>query len=302
MKRSTYLPLLLAAALLPGLYLASRAVLHSRKRSETYEVAYVPQGRFLRPLSRGLRLTIANFYWLLAVQYIGDQTLRRGSCPDLYPLADLITDLDPDHGYAYQTAGIVLSAAGRLDDSERILRKGIERGPGWWTYPYYIAFNHFFYLGDYAGAAEWADRAARTKGASPHISQLAIALRVKSGDPDDAVRLLAGLREEARDESTRDALDEQYRLAVLQRDFVHIDRAIEEYRTRHGRPPGSVRELVRDGELPAIPVEPYGGAYTVGADGKSHSTVRDFHFKPPEPGRLQPQPSPAASPAPSPKP
>ncbi|HZZ85782.1 MAG TPA: tetratricopeptide repeat protein [Anaeromyxobacteraceae bacterium] len=295
-RRLSFVPLLAAAALLPALLLASRVVLSDQRRPGAYEVSYVPRGKSLSLLSRPVQLTVANFYWLLAVQYIGDQALRRGACEELYPLVDLITDLDPGHGYAYQTAGIVLSAAGRIGESNRILQKGIERGPDWWTYPYYVAFNHFFYLGDYAGAAEWAERAARTKGASPNISHLALAMRVKSGDPDDAVRLLAGLRDEARDESTRGALEEQYRLALLQRDFARIDRASEAFRAARGRPPESVRELIQAGLLAQLPSAPYGGAYTIGPDGRAHSTVRDFHFKPPERGRLEP-PAPAPTPS-----
>ncbi|WP_242395106.1 tetratricopeptide repeat protein [Anaeromyxobacter oryzisoli] len=253
-----------------------------------YDLDYVPRGEALRFLSPGVRLSIADAFWLDTVQYVGDPRGRQRGFEKLYPLVDLVTDLDPGHGYAYQTAGIVLSAQGRLDEADRILNKGMGSGrPNWWTYPFYVAFNHYFYRGDYAEAARWARIAARTPGASPNIAHLALALEVKSGSPDDAVAFLQELRGVAKDEKTAEALDEQYRLALLQRDFARLDAAVAAYRERTGRAPDRLEELVVTGILDQLPPEPYGGRYTIDAEGVVHSSKNDFRFAPAEPGRLQ---------------
>ena len=90
-----------------------------------------PLGAALALASPGIRLSIADFYWLETVQYVGEPRGRERGFEKLLPLADLVTDLDPGHGYAYQTAGIVLSAEGRVDESDVILRKGMQPGrPG----------------------------------------------------------------------------------------------------------------------------------------------------------------------------
>jgi tetratricopeptide (TPR) repeat protein len=276
-------PLVALALIAPALAWTSSRVLGAMGRDARYDVLYVPEGRSLAFLSAPLRLTVANAYWLSTVQYVGDQALRRGDYDRLFPLVDLVTDLDPQHGYAYQTAGIVLSAADRLDESDRILRKGMDRGPGWWSYPFYLAFNAFFYRQDYAAAAAWAERAARTPGASTNISHLAMALKVKSGDPEDAVRFLEEMRGTTRDEKSAAAVDEQLRIAILQRDFAAIDGAIDAYRARAGRAPRSLDDLVRSGDLPAVPVDPWGRRYVLGADGRAESRSHNFRLKAPAP-------------------
>ncbi len=269
-------PAALAIALGAAVVPASHRVLREQAAGG-FDIHFIPESRPLQVLSPALRLTIANYLWLQAVQYIGDQHLNRGTFDRLFELVDVITDLDPDHGYAYQTAGIALSSSNHLDQSDAILRKGIERGPNWWSYPFYLAFNDFFYRGDYAGGARWAEQAARTPGATPNMSKLALALKVKSGSPEDAVRFLEEMRATARDDHTAEILDGQWRLAVLQRDFAVLDAAVARFREERGRDPRDLRELVTAGILPAIPPEPNGGAYVL-RDGGVHSTANDFRF------------------------
>lgn len=285
---------LLAAALVP----VSRHVLQ-RQAAASFDIRYVPESRSLRWLSPGLRLTVANYLWLQTVQYIGDQHLRKGKYDQLYQLADVLTDLDPGHGYAYQTAGLALSSSNHLEQSDAILKKGIERGPNWWSFPFYLAINDFFYRADYESAARWAEQAARTPGATPNMSKLALALKVKSGSPDDAVRFLDEMRRNTTDERTAELLAEQYRLALLQRDFAVLDAAVARFQAARGRDPRNLPELVSGGFLPEIPPEPYGGTY-VWRDGAVHSTGNDFRFPPREPPRAYPPPS-YAPPSPAPE-
>ncbi len=262
----------LAAASALNLRLADRAT------ARPYDVAHVPSGRALRVASLGHRTLVSDLYWLDAVQYIGEPRGDERGWEKLYPLIDLVTDLDPRHGYAYQTAGIVLSAAGRLDDSDRILEKGVRQGPRWWTFPYYISFNHWFYRGDLAAGAEWARIAARTPGASPNISHLAVSLASKSGTPEDAIAMLEELRRNVSDEATAARLEEQMKLAILERDAQLLERAAERFRADRGHAPAALDELVRAGYLAALPQDSFGGRYVVGEDGRVHSTANRFRF------------------------
>ncbi len=287
LHRSQLFPAALAVALAAGLGPLTQATFRVQE-AERFEIRYLPSSHALRYLSPAMRLSIANFYWLQTVQYIGDEAARRDRLPQVYPLVDLITDLDPDHGYAYQSAGLVLSSMLRIDQSDAILKKGIERGPNWWSYPFYLAFNDFHYRGDYASAARWAERAARTPGASLRIAKLALALQVKSGAPDHAVRMIEEMRATVADEQLRKSLDEQYQLAVLQRDFADLDAAVARFAAARGRPPARLEELVTGGILERLPSEPYGGAYVL-REGAVHSTGRDYRLPAAEPGLLQRQ-------------
>jgi tetratricopeptide (TPR) repeat protein len=278
-----------AAALAVPALLAAGQVLERMGADRPFDVEVVPRGEQLRHLSPSLQLSVADLYWLLTVQYVGEPKREKRGFEKLYPLVDLVTDLDPRHGYAYQTGGIVLSSQLRLDESDAILEKGMEPGrPNWWTYPFYLAFNDYFYRGDYESASRWAEIAARTKGASTNIAHLALAMKVKSGDPAEAVRLVDALLAVATDESTVEALTGQRKLALLQLHFATLDRAVAAYRERHGRPPGRLEALVSEGLLAALPEEPYGGRFTIDEAGEVGSSGKGgYRLKPAEKGRLQ---------------
>jgi hypothetical protein len=244
-----------------------------------YDVAYVPSGKAARWVAVGHRGLLSDLYWLATVQYIGDPRGEERGYEKLLPLADLVTDLDPRHGYAYQTAGIVLSAGGRIDESNRILLKGMEKGPPRWTFPYYISFNHWFYRGDLETGAHFARLAAKLPGASPNVSHLAVSLSSKSGTPEDAIILLEGLRATVQDEVTASRLDEQLKLAVLERDAQALERAVARFQQGHGRAPFSLAELVVAGYVRQLPADPFGGAYVMSPDGKVRSSVNPFRFE-----------------------
>lgn len=288
-RKEALVALAAAAALAVPALLASGAVLERMGVDRPFDVEVVPRSAQLRHLSPSLQLSVADLYWLLTVQYIGEPRRELRGFEKLWPLVDLVTDLDPRHGYAYQTGGIVLSSQLRLDESDAILKKGMEPGrPGWWSYPFYLAFNDYFYRGDYESAARWAEVAARTPGASTNIAHLAMALKVKRGDPAEAVRFLDAMLAGATDESTVQALRDQRKLALLQLHLATLDAAVTRYRERHGHPPARLEALVADGLLSALPEDPFGGTFTIGADGTVGATGKGaFRMKPAEQGRLR---------------
>lgn len=265
-----------AAALAAGSAIDMR--LADAHLSRPYDVTHVPNGLAARVASLGHAHLVSTLYWLSTVQYIGEPKADARGWDKLYPLVDLVTDLDPRHGYAYQTAGIVLSAAGRLEESNRILLKGMEKGPPWWSFPYYVSFNHWFYLGDYAKGAEYARIAALRPGASRNISQLALSLSSKSGRPEDALAVLQELRGTVKDDVSAAALDEQVKLAVLERDAQALELAAARFRADRGRWPDDLEELVRERYVAALPKDPFGGRYVRDRDGRVRSTANGFRF------------------------
>jgi tetratricopeptide (TPR) repeat protein len=253
--------------------------LASRLQQRPYDVEHVPSGAVARWVSLGQRGLVSDLYWLAAVQYIGEPHADQRGWDKLLALVDLVTDLDPRHGYAYQTAGIVLSAAGRLDESDTILKKGVEKGPPYWTFPYYLAFNDWFYRGDLAEAARWAEIAARKPGASPNISHLAVSLASKSGTPEQAIVLLEDLRSAVHDEKTQERLNEQLKLAILERDAQRLEHAVAQLEQQRGWPVTSLDELLVARIVPALPPDPFGGRYEWNAKERQvRSSANPFRF------------------------
>lgn len=269
---------LIVASLATGTVLAAghlRAV-----REKPYDVEVVPPPSALRWLSLGHPLLAADFYWLKTVQYIGEPRADFRGWEKLYPLVQLVTDLDPGHGYAYQVAGVVLAVAGRVDESNAILEKGTRNVPNRYILPYLRAFNAFYYAGDWELAGKWAEIAANEPGAPAHVKRNVLAYYVKGGRAEAAITFLENVLAETADPETRKKLEGELQQARFEREAEKLDEAIARYRARFGAGPASVRALVDAGIVGRLPHEPYGGAWILGKDGRVRSTAHAFRFAP----------------------
>lgn len=225
--------------------------------------AWLPSGKAVRATSFGQRLVIADLYWLRTVMYVGEGMLapKRG-WDGLYPLGDIVTDLDPRYGYAYQVVGSNLSGvANRIPESDRILEKGMKNVPDRWMLYFLYAFNKFFYEDDYATAAEYARRAAKV-GDRPHLALLAANLSLTADTEEEYAAAIAFLevnRQQATNPELRAWLDERLVKVLTYRELSRCERAIAAYRARTGRLPFTLFDLVTARLLPALPVDPSGG-------------------------------------------
>lgn len=225
--------------------------------------AWLPSGRVLRLASFGQRLLLADLYWLKTVMYLGESMLvpDRGLSA-LHPLGEIVTDLDPRYGYAYQVVGSALSGlAHQLPESDRILEKGVRNVPDRWTLPFLLAFNKFFYEGDFAGASAWARRAAEV-GKRPQLALLAANLSL-AADTEDQYRAAVSFLElslpQAETAELRAELERRLVKVRTYQVLSRLERAIRAYRARNLRAPLMLEELVWSGLLPAIPSDPSGG-------------------------------------------
>jgi tetratricopeptide (TPR) repeat protein len=217
------------------------------------------------------------------VQYIGEPRANERGWERLLPLVDLVTDLDPGHGYAYQVAGTILGSVDRVDESNAILEKGMRNVPSRYILPYLRAFNAFYYEGDYAAAGRWVETAARTPGAPPHLRQNVLAMYVKGGRAEAAIAFLSQALEETRDEESRKAILRQLEQARFEKAAAILDGAVAAYRERYGLAPAALDLLVAEGLLPALPEDPFGGRWILGDDGRARSTAHAHRLRPPEP-------------------
>jgi tetratricopeptide (TPR) repeat protein len=282
------------AALAAGAVAAAGSMPIARERP--YDVEVIPPAPVVRLLSLGHPTLAANLYWLRAVQYIGEPRANRRGWARLLPLAELVTDLDPGHGYAYQVAGVVLSSVDRIEESNAILEKGMRNVPTRYILPYYRAFNAFYYQDDYAAAGRFVEQAARIPGAPAHLRQNVLAMYVKGRRADAALAFLEEARAHATDDESRKAIDAQIAQALFEREAARVDEAIAAYRARFAVAPATVELLVAEGLLPALPPEPFGGAWIVGEDGRARSTAHAYRLKPPEPEASERRPPPAFDP------
>ncbi len=271
---------MLAALTLLG---ASAAVAHRIRLSgdRPYDVTFVPRAQSLRWLSLGHPLLAANLTWLRAVQYMGEPRANQRGWEKLRPLVDVVTDLDPRHGYAYQTTGNMLASAGLLADSNAVLEKGTRNVPNRYILPFHRAVNAFLYAGDYAEAGRWFEIAADTPGAPVRLREYVVAMYVKGDTAEAALSFLRRMEAEAEDDESRRAISAQIQRATLERDAARIEEAAKVYRQQLGLPPIVPEQLVLEGLLPAVPTDPFGGIYYLDEDGRVRSTAFEKRYERP---------------------
>jgi tetratricopeptide (TPR) repeat protein len=286
--RARFGSLLVFLALALGTVAAARRMPAAQERP--YDLDVLPTPMVARVASFGHALLAANITWLRVVQYLGEPLANARGWDRLYPAIDLVTDLDPRHGYAYQVGGVVLSSVDRLDESNRLLEKGARNVPNRYILPYYRAFNAFYYDGDYAEAGVWAERAANTPGAPAHLRQNVLAMYVKGRHADAAIAFLRDAYEVAQDDESRKALREQLEQAIFEREAAIVDSAAERYRERFGIAPPAPGLLVASRMLPALPDEPFGGSWYFGDDGRARSTTHARRLAAPEKPRANREP------------
>jgi tetratricopeptide (TPR) repeat protein len=280
----------IAAAAVLGLATAAAASRLPVPEERPYDVAVVPPASAARWLSLGHPTLVANLFYLRAVQYIGEPRASERGWEKLHPVADLVTDLDPGHGYAYQVAGTLLGSHDRVAESNAILEKGMRNCPTRYILPFLRAFNAFYYGGDYAEAGRYMELAARTPGAPERLRQNVLAMYVKGSRTDAALAFLEEARAAAEDDESRKAIDAQVKQALLERDAALLDRAVAQYEERHGVRPFLLAALVAEGLVERIPDDPFGGIYVLGPDGRVRSSLHAGRFSPPERPRAKPEP------------
>ena len=211
------------------------------------DVEFVPSPRVASAASFGFKAILADFHWLKAVQAVGgDETVDAELARTLGKLIDVVTTLNPHVGHPYRFAAVWLIHDEELvREAIRLLERAVEYHPDDWRNYFYLGFDHFFYLAEYAEAAEALEIAMDLPGSPAYLPRLVARLKSEHADIDVAEVFLRELLRRTEDEEARArlqiALDEieiEYKARLL-------DRARELYRERTGHDIRSVDDLVR---------------------------------------------------------
>ena len=219
--------------------------------------AFVPEASQVRASTLGFDALLSDYYWLLAVQLVGGDA-GRGELDrvTLARLLDVVTTLDPWVGHAYRFAAVWLTDTREsVLAANRLLRRGIAHHPREWRNRHYLGFNHFFYLGDDAAAADLLESVVSLPGAPPYIGTLVAKLRQERDGVEKTAAFLESLVESASDPYTRaeylKALDE----VDTERRARLLDRARVIYVERTGHDIDRVEDLLA-GSTPVLRMLP----------------------------------------------
>lgn len=224
---------------------------------------YLPDGNYLELLCLDHNGLVADLFWIKGAIYFGNHYRRKGfNYPWLYHILDLATTLDPHYYDVYWYGSSILPT---VNQSNQLLKKGRKNFPLDWKYPEMIGFNYHFYLKDYLKAARYYEIASSLPGHPPYVPSLSGRFYQKAREIDSAIRVLKNFHTT----TDREDLKKDFSKRIKQLlDIKMLTDKVELFKTKWGRPPGSLKELLKKGVVFELPEEPYGGYYIWDSDDK----------------------------------
>ncbi len=171
------------------------------------------QGKHLKGYLLGAEGLVADWYWILSLQYLGgkivnstDDTINVENLNSLnprllFPYLDNATDLDPKFNAAYSFGAVVLPAIDR-EQAIALTKKGIQNNPENWRLYQYLGYIYWRNK-DYAAAAEIYETGSKIPGAPPFMRQMAAAMLTRGGSRAVARAMYEQMLAEAEDEQSK---------------------------------------------------------------------------------------------------
>ncbi len=160
------------------------------------------------------------------------------------------------------TGSNLAGLAHRYAEADRILKKGMRALPERWSLPFVQATNKFIFEQDYAEAARLA-RLAAELSKRPTLALLAANLSALANTDDEyeaAASFLVQMQGQTDLPEMRDELASRLvRIRTFQA-LARLEKAVAAYRTRTGRLPARLGDLVPL-DLAALPDDPSGGRF-----------------------------------------
>jgi hypothetical protein len=220
----------------------------------------------------GFRNLLGDIVWLQAVQVAGNRKMTRDDYGRLGDLLAAVIRFDPRFVVPYLLGGIVLGDSPHHTAAAlQILAQGEQQFSEDWRFPFYTSYIQYFSLGEPVKGGMALLRASRIAGSPPHFPLLASRMLSEGHRPETALAFLQDMIKRETDPRRKSSLEERMRRVEVERDLQTLEKAIDEYNTRVGAPPGRLADLVHAGVLARIPEEPYGGDYLLMPDGQVRS-------------------------------
>jgi hypothetical protein len=226
------------------------------------ELVYLPDAQRLRPLALGYDNVLADLVWFRTIDYFGAHYASDRAYPWLEAMCHLVTDLDPRAKHVYRFAALILPWETHDPDAAiRLLKKGTRALPDAWMLYYHLGVLHYLFKADYDAAAAYLTRGAQKPGAPGFVARFAAILQTKRQGPQTTIAILEQMRAQATTTEAREVIERSLRDAQAAWDMRVLEETVAKYRTRAGRLPGSLEELVTAGLLRTVPPDRHGGVY-----------------------------------------
>jgi len=182
--------------------------------------------------------------------------------------------LNPAHEDNYYVAAAMLPWDGEFDAADAVLAAATTARPFDAYPPFFRGFNHYYFRHDRLTGARYLRVAAERADSEQNrqaFETIAARWTEKGAQPDEAVRILAGMKETSRSAAVKVYL--QQRIEHLQ-NLLALRAAADRYRERFHAPLGRLDDLVRSGLIPRIPQSLPDQVFVLDGDGVPISVNR----------------------------
>jgi tetratricopeptide (TPR) repeat protein len=270
MKKETLLQFI--TVLLIFSLLASAFLVHVRLRKLTenypdeYRSYYIPSSTQVKAFSLGYQTAAADllFIWFLQFYDWYNKSVRYSYMEHTF---NVMTDLDPQFQDAYIVAALFAFIPLRYDYVYKFLDKGIEKNPGNFVIPYDAGCYAFFSEKNYERASKYFKTAYERNPDKATLKNFFAKALAHKGDLETALSYFEELYAKYKDDNSSEG--NYYRVAaarhiwstknaIAERD---VGKAVGAYKTRFGKNPPSLRSMVAEGLIAAVPKDPMGNDY-----------------------------------------
>jgi len=276
MKKEYYPAVCLLLAIVLLIPVESKLAGFMSFRSAEEKLGYIPSRDILKIAVLDHRPLFGDWLSFKVITYYGgkiDPELGRGArgieFPNMYRFMDAATYLDPYNIDAYYfTEAVFTWELGRIREVNRILERGLQYRTWDFYIPFFLGFNHFYFLKDYTGASRYMKIASEISK-NPLFVNLTARFLYESEETPLAIAFLKTMKEEIHNEAMKREIE--IRLKALEA-IEYLEKGVWEFRKRFNKTPLSLEEVIQAGIIEKIPPDPYGGRFFIDQNGKVRTT------------------------------
>jgi hypothetical protein len=274
--------ILLSAIIFLHVVLLQMAVTESKRLPAAPESGIIIPAPVLTITSLEFKGFVSDLLFIKALIFKGS-TYERKEEPRIKPeewqwlnkVLMASTDLDPYFFDPYYLANAHMTwEAGMVRETNALLDKGTRYRDWDWVLPFFAGFNNFFFLHENMKAAELLTTASRRPGPSEQLLSLAARLAYTDKKTENAITFLEAILNKTEDTELR----KQYmtRIQALQARLL-LERGVSSYKKKFGKYPIVLQDLIQSRIIPEIPLDPYGGKFSLDTQGQVTNT-KDYQL------------------------
>ena len=250
------------------------------KADTTNDILYFPNDKMLKHFTGGLSNILADYMWYKTVQYTSKEfNSEHARFTWLEQMVRTTIQFDPYYLDPYVYGSIFLAGINADDAAIEILHTGLLKRPNSWRIPYELHSIYLMNKRHEPGAQRLASHYAYMVGEREEgdmkeaYIELSRNLLLKKNMVDEAVEFFTQAVAVADDPLIRKQAQAQLRIALMEKNVVILNKAIESYEKDTGRSIVSLEELVQAGYINTVPNNPEDGDYLLTPERKVVNTI-----------------------------